>query len=475
MSYLDSLAAEQKAYENCVDVHALPPIFHYWSHQYLLPKLQSFGFSGTRDMFAKVLLQACAADRRPHRFLSLGAGNCDLEIDLARSLQAQARDFILDCVDLNPSMLERGRIAAQQAGVASQFNFIAADLNYFDLTRDYDAVIASQSLHHVVNLEDLFEKVQKSLRPGGKFLIADMIGRNGHQRWPEALPIVQEFWRKLPPSYRFNRLLGSYDEFYQDWDCSSEAFEGVRSQDILPLLLKQFHFHFFLSYGNLIDPFIDRAFGYHFDPASPWDRAFIDEVHRRDEDELASGRLKPTHMIAVVSNQELPGYPSPESYVRNPEKIVPASNPAPPYDWSSWPHDNQKELEIVCRRLAGTGHEIRQRTSWALSIQKELDERTAWSLSLQKDLESHTAWGRRLERDFEDRTTWARSLEAEVERIKAQAQALRQYILELEHELEDRTAWALRLDNELAVQTAKAEHLERKLDRPILRLLAKFR
>ena len=81
-----------------------------------------------------------------------------------------------------------------------------------------------------------------------------MIGRNGHQLWPEALEIVHEFWRQLPERYRYNRALKRYEELYENWDCSLESFEGIRAQDILPLLLEYFHFQLFVGCGNVIDP-----------------------------------------------------------------------------------------------------------------------------------------------------------------------------------------------------------------------------
>jgi SAM-dependent methyltransferase len=466
-SYADALAAEKTFYENCVDVHALPPIFHYWSNRYLLPKLQAYGFGSTGEMFAKHL--ANAGERNPHpRFVSLGSGNCDLEIQLTHNLK---RDFTLDCVDLNPAMLERGRLAAESTRLSSHLNFIPADLNRWDPSCEYDCVIANQSLHHLVNLEGLFERVQRSLRPGGEFLIADMIGRNGHQRWPEALDIVREFWTRLPPSYRFNRLIGCYEEMYQNGDCSVEGFEGVRSQDILPLLVDRFHFYLFLPYGNVIDPFIDRTFGYHFDPAAEWDRSFIDEVHRRDEDEIACGHLKPTHLIAIVRNEQRSSrqffeHLSPECCVRSPRIDTPSlwQEPPSPYRWNSWPHDLQQELEIACRRLAETGREIKQRTAWALSLASQLDERTAWAVSLEKDVQTRTAWAQRVEKELEIRTAWGLGLQSEVEDRTAWAVALKEQVESLERAVEERTLWALRVKEELAEQTSQAERLETELN-----------
>lgn len=179
-----------------------------------------------------------------------------------------------------------------------------------------------------------------------------MIGRNGHQRWPEALAIVHEFWRKLPPSYRFNISLRRHEDLYQSWDCSFQGFEGVRSQDILPLLLERFHFQFFFPFGNVIDPFVDRAFGPHFDDAAEWDRSFIDTVHRRDEDEMAAGRLKPTHLLAALGNEpcaapSFPGNLSPQFCVRDVNLVLPPSTEGSQSPYDDWPHIDENDNAAI--------------------------------------------------------------------------------------------------------------------------------
>ena len=55
----------------------------------------------------------------------------------------------------------------------------------------YQIVMANQALHHFVELEMLFDKVFQVLAVDGFFLTDDMIGRNGHMRWPEALEHFQ--------------------------------------------------------------------------------------------------------------------------------------------------------------------------------------------------------------------------------------------------------------------------------------------
>jgi SAM-dependent methyltransferase len=426
-SYRARVAAEKGVYEDCVKVHDLPPIFHYWSNKYIRPKLEAFGFSTPNDMFKKYLLEQ--AKRRPHetlRFASIGAGNCDLEIALASHLRAQGlSDFVIDCLELNPAMLERGRAAASSERVDDHIRLVEADFNQWTPAYEYDAVVANQALHHVLNLEGLFGQIKSCLKPHGSFIISDIIGRNGHLRWPEALDIVHEFWRKLPPSYRFNPLLNRYEELYENWDCSTEGFEGIRSQDILPLLVANFHFQLFVGFANVIDLFTDRAFGHHFDVKEAWDRAFIDQVHERDEQEMIAGRIKPTHMVAVVGNH--PATPAlfheplgPEFCVRPTQESEPSSGAhtqKDPYEWRSWPHSPQDELEIACRRLRDAEDRIQQRIVVVKELTEELEVRTAWALRLDKELEERTAWALRLDKELAEQRALAEELNRELNRL----------------------------------------------------------
>ena len=114
---------------------------------------------------------------------------------------------------------------------------------------------------------------------------------------------LRPLWAELPESYRYNRLMKRYEHELMHHDCSTHGFEGIRAQDILPLLAQNFHFELFLPFGNIIFSFIDRPFGHNFNAAAEWDRDFIDRVHQRDEEGILSGELKPTQMMAVMQNE----------------------------------------------------------------------------------------------------------------------------------------------------------------------------
>jgi len=108
------------------------------------------------------------------------------------------------------------------------------------------------------------------------------------------------------------------------------------------------------------------------------------------------------------------------------------------YDWHSWPHDPQRELEIACRRQKAASALVEERTAWGLRLDRELEElygeleqRTKWALRLGEELEE-------LNRLFDERTAWALQLDKEREKLAAER-------LRLSQDLE-RLAWARTLD-----------------------------
>jgi len=165
-------------------------------------------------------------------------------------------------------------------------------------------VLANYILHHIVELENLLEGVAAAIGGSGVFITADMIGRNGHMRWPEALCIITALWDTLPDELKYNHQFGVTDCTFNNWDCCSDGgFEGVRAQDILPLLVSRFHFEKFLAVGNLTDVFCDRLYGPNYNPTVPAHTQFIDSIELLNSLLLELGVIKPTMMLAVMSNQ----------------------------------------------------------------------------------------------------------------------------------------------------------------------------
>lgn len=326
VSYAQRIGNELHIFNSCSKIHDLPLIASYWSRKSLSPLLLEHGFREVQEFFAKFLQQA-AGHRRPV-FASLGTGDCHVEVQTAQLLKNRGvSEFTIECLELNPQLLDRGLARAKEAGVEEHLAFVEADVNSWTAGKQYAAIVASHSLHHIVELEHVFDEVRRALHPAGYFVATDMIGRNGHMRWPEALEEMRPFWHELPREYRWNHLMTRLEDEYINHDCSTHGFEGIRAQDILPLLIERFDFRFFLAFSNLTDVFVDRGFGPNFDLDEEWGRDFIDRLHAYDEQAILSGRLTPTHMYAVMTPE-----PSEEHFYSRglaPDRCVRREQPSP--------------------------------------------------------------------------------------------------------------------------------------------------
>lgn len=330
-TYNTKVSAELERYAEQEEVHDLPAIYHYWSARYCTPLLREVGFDGLYEFLDQHVAEQCAR-RAPKRarLVSLGAGNGDTEIGIASRLRDRGIENLeLLLLELNPQMLERAMVDASKLGLADRVVAKETDLNSWKADGNADMYLANHSLHHVVNLEGLFTEVQTSLDPEGVLLVNDMIGRNGHVRWPEAADLLQCIWDRAPKNYRWNPFLQAVENVYPDIDCSTSGFEGIRAQDILPLLLERFHPDVYITFLNVADPFIDRVYGPNFDMNKPEDLAFIDALGRFDDAAIDLQLVTPTHLIGSFRTKPVrcryPRRRSPARTMRPPDQGFPST------------------------------------------------------------------------------------------------------------------------------------------------------
>src|ERR1017187_2218802 len=129
-SYAARMREEIEHYRQVENVHDLPEIFHLWSHQYVRTKMEAaFNVSTFHDFYTKYMLKFAAENPGQRvEIASLGAGNGDVEIGLAKVLREKGfENFFFHCMDVNPNMLARGRVNAATAGLADKFAFEEAD------------------------------------------------------------------------------------------------------------------------------------------------------------------------------------------------------------------------------------------------------------------------------------------------------------------------------------------------------------
>lgn len=108
------------------------------------------------------------------RVLELGCGTGNFSLALAACFPRAA----LTLVDAAPEMLEltRERLLSTHAAAAAKASFVTARFEDLELRpASLDLVTSCISLHHVADMQALFEKLNHALRPRGTLCFADQL------------------------------------------------------------------------------------------------------------------------------------------------------------------------------------------------------------------------------------------------------------------------------------------------------------
>lgn len=170
------------------------------------------------------------------RGLSLGAGTGWLETEILRRGGAAS----IRCVDLFAP--------AGHAGL----EWVTADVNTLELPREaFDFVLFHHSLHHMVEIEAIVERVAASLRPGGRVVVHDYVGED-RERWSlRKIAYLEEIVNELglarglmaPPLIVPPSVIARHS-----------PFEQVRSSRILPALNQRLRVLHQVSWGGVLHP-----------------------------------------------------------------------------------------------------------------------------------------------------------------------------------------------------------------------------
>lgn len=297
------------------DWHRLPASHGYWTKRFLSPKVSAaFGTASMPHFFAKGFTLHRSPEQ-PLYLLSIGSGLCMREEETVRLLvQKGYRNVHMDCLEMSPDRVAAVRRRFDENGIANHISISEQDINEWTPRRKYTGVMANQSLHHFIELEKIFKSCDECLESDGRLLVNDIIGRNGHRRWPEVLQLINYLWSIMPRKFKYNHPFDRFDDDYVDWDYSKRSFEGIRAQDILPTLNQLFRATHLVAEGGIIDIFIERKYGHNFDLQDPEDARWLDEIGFMNDALIDVGTIKPTMLLAWFEKKSLPQAEEPVQY-----------------------------------------------------------------------------------------------------------------------------------------------------------------
>ena len=314
-------------------MHTHRRAFHYVNKHSLNPKLMAvFGTNKLPQLFVQEFVNALSQFQQLN-ILSIGSGDCKLESNIFQAvlLMTNVRRINIFCYD--PSMDGFTHSLSTSAEVMNKSlqgtgqslknsSMMIIPTLMLPEGVQFHGVFAHHALHHVDELEQLFQFLHSNMHDDAIMVIADMVGNNGHSRWPEQLTLAKELWGRMPtPGVAWDYLQNCSITKYPNYAyhiCQPEANEGIRSSEVMPFLVKQFQFEKFVGYGGIEFEFIGNRLSQNFDHDTTHGRKFLDDLMQIQDEALINGKIKPDQVIATLRKRSKSSNP-----------------PAPPKVWKN--------------------------------------------------------------------------------------------------------------------------------------------
>lgn len=273
--------------QEIMDVHGL-----YWmAHPQVAARVHTRA-SGSPNLDAyghlKRLLESQGWRFPVARILSLGCGHGALERGLAELGVAER----IDAIDLAPRAIAEAQRLAAEAGL-TQIHYQVGDLEHADLPEGaFDMVFAHQSVHHIEDLDGLFQGVRRALRPGGVLHLHEFVGPDRFQ-WTDAqLDNINAFVGALPERYRKMpsgelrppRRRPTIEEMI-----AADPSEAIRSSAIVEAVRRHFRVIELRELGGSLLHDGLCGIAQNFDPASPEDTAHLQAFFDLEDRLMAEG------------------------------------------------------------------------------------------------------------------------------------------------------------------------------------------
>jgi ubiquinone/menaquinone biosynthesis C-methylase UbiE len=259
--------------------------------------------SGTPDVGWLELISRRHFNKPVSKALSLGCGGGALERH--GLLLNMAEHF--DAYDISDGALQLARDLAAQHKISKRISYQVADLNALVLPENYyDAVFASQSVHHIEALEHYLDQVVRTLKPGQLFIVNEFVGPSQFQWTDVQVERSQYLLDTLPEKYRLRiRSEGIKAVISRPTVANMTAAdptEAIRSQDILPEMNKRFDIVEKIDFGGtLLHLVLDDIAGNFSSSAE--DLAYLQMMFDKEQRLLKSGEISSDFTLIVARNR----------------------------------------------------------------------------------------------------------------------------------------------------------------------------
>jgi len=215
-----------------------------------------------------------------------------------------------DAIDVSKKSVGFARSAARKENLDNNITYQICDINHIKLKKTrYDLVFCAMSLHHFSRLEQVFEQIEHSLKPGGIFIFNEYVGPSQFQWSDKQLNIINRLLKLLPDKYRKDLSRLGFTVKKEVFRPSIEDMvridpsEAIQSGEIIPLVKQRFRILEKVDYGGtLIHTLLHNIVG-NFDPQKEEDVAFLKLLYAIEMLLIEEGVIESDFTVVVATGK----------------------------------------------------------------------------------------------------------------------------------------------------------------------------
>ncbi|MEM6539083.1 MAG: class I SAM-dependent methyltransferase [Pseudomonadota bacterium] len=233
-------------------------------------------------------------------------------LDVGGGLGEQAKVFYdalhvehFDVLDISDVAVSTGAKRAKKEG--RNIHFAVADLNKEPLPDvEYDLICASGALHHIENLEFLFEQINSRLAPDGVFYANDYMGPS-HMQWDDKqLALMNAVVGILPDElnrvqHRGNNIVSEVTRIPLEVFARVDPSEGVRSADIFDVMEKHLKIEKVVPFGQTLAYEVLRGRVQNFDDNDAKDQAILSLICLLEKELIDAGVISSDFNFVIAT------------------------------------------------------------------------------------------------------------------------------------------------------------------------------
>lgn len=253
---------------------------------------------GQSDQLMDIVIERLASPRPNHlRGLVLGCG--DMVGEHWYFVHPALPFELVDAYDISTELVERARQLTDSVGLDVQYH--VEDVNYLELPPEtYDLVVVAHSMHHFRRIGHIVDQVNRSLKPGGLFVVWEYVGPRYQRFSRRQRAHANMVLRGLPLEYR-RELNGKTRKRVKNQPLLFiSPDEAVRSDLILPAL-QRMNILYQYNWAGLLFPLLRGGIAVNFDQDDPEDYKTIECLFQLDRLLCQSGRVEPNFTITLAA------------------------------------------------------------------------------------------------------------------------------------------------------------------------------